>query len=270
MKIDKNKQAFLLFIFLSIIFLGVIQYFFLSSQKESLENKTNLQIVIARYNEDLEWLKEPPFNQYPVIVYNKGPNENYYHAPNIIQNNKLPNIGRDAHTILYHIIEKYDNLADVTVFLPGSAQMLNKFERSKIYVNKCAEYNNSVILFSKNFEFCPNSVHNDLYDFQIDEYVSTDEKNKILNPENKLLPAEIRPFGKWHKTRFPNANDVHFISYNCIIGLSKKHILQKPKSYYQNLITELSTHSSPEVVHYYERAWFSVFHPMSGSVVIEY
>ena len=270
MKIDKNKQVYFIFIFLCVLFLGGVQYFFLSSQKESLENKTNLQIVIARYNEDLEWLKEHPFNQYPVILYNKGPNDNFYHAPNILEHIKLPNIGRDAHTILYHIIEKYDNLADVTVFLPGSAQMPNKFERSKMYVNSCAKYNNSVILYSKFSEYFPNSVNNDLYHFQLDNYVSTDPKNKNLNPEDKLLPAEIRPFGKWHQTRFPNVNDVYYISFNCILGLSKKHIHQKPKSYYQNLIKELSTHSSPEVVHYYERAWFSVFHPLYDSVVIEY
>ena len=269
MKIDKNKQAFLLFIFLSIIFLGVIQYFFLSSQKESLENKTNLQIVIARYNEDLEWLKEPPFNQYPVIVYNKGPNDNYYHAPNIIQNIKLPNIGRCDHTYLYHIIEKYDNLADVTVFLPGSAQMNTKINKAKNQVKYCAEYNNTV--FITNIQdmnsYHKNGVKNELYHFQLDDWNSSDETNKQLNTEAKLLPATIRPFGKWYDEHFPNIH-IKLVNYGGIFGISKKHIIQHPKSYYEKLIGELNTHSNPEAGHYFERAWVAVFYPNEDAVII--
>jgi hypothetical protein len=242
----------------------------LHNQYEPLENKTNLQIVVARYNEDLEWLKEEPFNQYPVIVYNKGPNQDFYHAPNIQKIIPVKNVGRDAHTILYHIIENYDNLADVTVFLPGSVQMEHKIQKAKEQVIECAKYNNTVII-SKQYinapNYHPNGIQKELNDFQIDDYVSTDTKNKDLNPENKLLPAEIRPFGKWHATRFPNIQ-TNYISYNCIIGIGKKHILQHPKSYYENLIRELSTHSSPEVVHYYERAWFSIFTPNNDAVIV--
>ena len=36
-----------------------------------------VEIVVARYNEDLEWIKNEPFNKYKYTVYNKGPNENY-------------------------------------------------------------------------------------------------------------------------------------------------------------------------------------------------
>ena len=36
-----------------------------------------LQIVVARYKEQLIWLKEDPFNKYSVVVYNKGGDDNY-------------------------------------------------------------------------------------------------------------------------------------------------------------------------------------------------
>jgi hypothetical protein len=266
----RSYSTFFFIFFIVLCFLGILLFLIKNrnTQKETLENNINLQIVIARYNEDLEWLKEEPFNQYPVIVYNKGPNTDFYHAPNITQIIPVKNIGRDAHTILYHIIEKYDNLADVTVFLPGSSQMEHKIPKAKSQVTECAKHNNTVIIKNNSStSYHPNGIQKDLNDFQIDDYASTDTKNKDLNPENKLLPAEIRPFGKWHATRFPNIQ-TNYVSYNCIIGISKKHILQHPKSYYENLIRELSTHSSPEVVHYYERSWFSIFTPNNDAVIV--
>jgi hypothetical protein len=79
-----------------------------------------IQIVIARYSENLEWMKESPFEGHEYIVYNKGPNEDFYRSEDLKDVIELDNVGREGHTYLYHIIHNYDNLADVTVFLPGS------------------------------------------------------------------------------------------------------------------------------------------------------
>ena len=59
------------------------------------------RIVVARYNEDIEWLN----NYKNVIIYNKGEKVQTKHK--VIE---LPNIGREAHTIFYHICENYENL----------------------------------------------------------------------------------------------------------------------------------------------------------------
>ena len=37
----------------------------------------NIDIVISRYNEDLKWTLEEPFNEFQYIVYNKGDNEEF-------------------------------------------------------------------------------------------------------------------------------------------------------------------------------------------------
>ena len=34
--------------------------------------KNNIEIVVSRYNENLSWLNEYPFNQFEYIVYNAG------------------------------------------------------------------------------------------------------------------------------------------------------------------------------------------------------
>ena len=36
------------------------------------ENNINIEVVVARYNEDLSWTLEEPFNKFQYTVYNKG------------------------------------------------------------------------------------------------------------------------------------------------------------------------------------------------------
>jgi len=78
-----------------------------------------MEIVIARYNEDLSWLKKIP-KSIKITIYNKGLDniEISDIKYNII---KLPNIGRESHTYLYHIINNYDNLAHKTIFCQGDS-----------------------------------------------------------------------------------------------------------------------------------------------------
>ncbi len=62
------------------------------------------EVVVAHYQEPLTWL---PRCLHPARVYSKGPGGD------------LPNIGREAHTWLYHCATRYNDLADTTIFLQG-------------------------------------------------------------------------------------------------------------------------------------------------------
>jgi hypothetical protein len=78
------------------------------------------EIVIARYNEDLSWLKKIP-KSIKITVYNKGLDD-IIKIPNVKYDIiKLPNVGRESHTYLYHIIHNYDNLAHKTIFCQGDS-----------------------------------------------------------------------------------------------------------------------------------------------------
>ena len=68
-------------------------------------------IVNARFNEDLKWLED--FTDFNIHIYNKGNNID-------LKNVVLPNIGREAHTYLTHIVNNYDNLDDFIVFCQGN------------------------------------------------------------------------------------------------------------------------------------------------------
>ena len=102
--------------------------------------KNNVEIVISRYNEKLEWLNEDPFNKFEYIIYNKGDNDNFVktNVKNII---KLPNIGRCDHTYLYHIVNNYNNLSNIIVFFTGSLNIKVKKKKAISILNNIINSN---------------------------------------------------------------------------------------------------------------------------------
>ena len=228
--------------------------------KEAFSDK-KIEIVIARFQENIDWLNNYPFSQYPVIVYNKG-NNNGVKINNLKQIHNIKNIGRESHSYLYHIIRNYDNLADITIFLPGSADNTHKISRSTRLIEEIASNNQAVFIGQKY-----NDVKNDLYSFELKNYNATNSENTQINPSSKLSESTISPFGKWFESIFKNIKIQH-VSYNSIFSISKEDILQHPKSYYQHLINELTT-ENPEQGHYFERSWEAVFYPLNNTKYID-
>lgn len=87
-----------------------------------------MEIVIAHYNENLNWIIEIP-TDYKITIYNKGNNIDF---PNI----RLENIGRESMTYCHHIINNWDNLADYTTFCQG-----NPFDHSKEFIKQLTPRN---------------------------------------------------------------------------------------------------------------------------------
>lgn len=221
-----------------------------------------MQIVIARYNEKLEWLNEFPFNQFRYIVYNKGENDDFIKT-NVISIINLPNVGRCDHTYIYHIVNNFDSLSPITVFLPGSIDgMESKKKNAKRILENIARFKTAIFLGTFS-----NNVKEYFDNFTLDEWSCTNSNNYSLNPENKLCPAIIRPFGKWFNFHFGNIT----VKYWCIYGIFSVHkfdIIKHPIERYQKLLAGVERHSNPEVGHYIERSWAAIFHPLSFTKVI--
>lgn len=220
-------------------------------------------IVISRYNEDLEWLKEPRFNNNKVICYNKGTNDAFYKHPNM-EIFTLPNVGMCNHTYLYHIIKNYDNLDDLTLFTTGSCICtdVNKIKVTNETIEKMTTTNDSV--------FCilpiNNSIDN-IYNFTLETYAASTVQN---NPEKMcydLVPCTIRPFGKFYETYFSNIVTTG-INYFSIFGVSKKHILNAPKKLYEDLIEHINKDTHTEAAHYIERVSLALFHPIPKECLV--
>ncbi len=78
----------------------------------------SLELVVARYHEDLQWLRRVP-RRFRVTVYNKGNPLSRPLARAGVQVIDLPNHGREAYAYFYHLCARYTSLSDITVFAQG-------------------------------------------------------------------------------------------------------------------------------------------------------
>jgi hypothetical protein len=169
------------------------------------------------------------------------------------------NVGRESHTYLYHIVHNYNNLADYTMFLPGSCNMEGKKERAKTWIQEIERSNGDGIFVGKKVS----DLKTEFRGFTMEDYASTDVKNKELNPDSRIELSETRPYENWYERRFGNIQ-TDLISEKGVFGMKKEYIIQHPKSYYENLLSDLDKHSNPETGHYFERSWAAVFSPLNG------
>ena len=231
-------------VFIIIILVSIICIF-----KPIPKKSRSITLVVSRFNENLEWLKEAPFNEYPVVIYNKGSNDNFTKTDKVRKVINLPNVGREAHTYLYHVISHYDTLDDITFFVPGSADLWYKQIKAKHVIKNANKLNDSVYYCEPGY-----NVQNQ-YNFSLDSYETTHKSNKTTN--NTFLLSSMRPFGKWYEQNIDGEQDC--VGYHAIFAASKKDIIKNPIEYYKNLIKYCETHPNPEVSHYLERTWSDIF-----------
>jgi len=224
---------------------------------------STIDLVISYYKEDLQWLndyKHIPFRM--IYIYNKGDQPITLEIPHV--EIKLPNIGRCDHTYLYHIIQNYDKLAKVTIFTTGSANMLHKKAQLDFTIKKAVE-TNTTVMFGAPYT---NGL-DDMYTFQLDTWTSSSQKNRDSDPsKTQLEPAPLRPFGKWYTTYFPN-HPIRFVTFGGVFGIDRDHIHSHTIKYYKELISQFPNHSNPEVGHYFERAWVSIFDPIPSKCLYD-
>lgn len=169
-------------------------------------------IVVARYNENLNWTKQ----FLNVIVYNKGNK-----LTNDFNEILLNNVGREGHTYYKHIYDNYDNLADYTIFLQG-----NPFDHSPNIISDLNKYTNNKDL-SIDFEFLSRNILN---------------CNLSGCPHHSGLPL-IETYEKLFGER---KEDMEFqFGAGAQFIVSKKKILQRPKKFYLKIIEILENNINP-------------------------
>lgn len=267
---------------LSIIIVALCVYFaFLEFNKVKnhfVVNKT-VDIVIARYEESLNWLCHPrireiilnPSIETTFYIYNKGETQieslECYENSTTIHVMKLLNVGRCDHTYLYHIMNRYNDLADVTIFIPASVTLESKigkffFTLERAYKDIDTVFINEHPVMSKK------SVVNAQKSFCLDKYESASPENRINNDTSMQL-SKIRPFKEWYiSADFAKQNgqliDLNIVTYAGIFAISRKNIMKRPLESYQEIIKYVDGHQNPEAGHYIERSWGAIFHPIDS------
>lgn len=252
----------ILFIYFGKIYIDIkFENFEGDIQSKVFENKygKDVQIVVCRYKESLDFLKLGIFDNYKVIIYNKG---DEIVDPDITSKYEiipLENVGKIDHTVLYHIITNYHNLHDSTFFLPAS--YFNHNDKRYVVDVIMDKLNDSPDVYTAiNFNDwqTKNSVLEDLYDFKIDSWVTSDNNNKNPDVDNSMLPCPIRPFGEWYKKMF-GEKKVKKVFYYGIFTIGKGDITKNPVEKYRELISYIDSHPNPEAGHYIERSWTTLF-----------
>lgn len=236
------------------------------SKKENMTNKENIDdtvLVISHYNEDLSYLNQTPFSNYKQVIYTKGIND-----PKCLQCAefiKLENVGVCIHTYLKYIIDNYDNLPKIVIFLAASCMDEHKKDKTLKTIQKVNETGDSVFMVTTYKE----PVAKSLYDFVLDNWPVSSEKNRKLNSDIVLSKSKIRPFGKWYETHFPGI-DIYAVNYQTLFAVSREHIRNRSKESYQKLIQLVDKHKNEESAHYFERAMLAIFHPIPKECIYPY
>lgn len=195
------------------------------------------EIVVAKYKENLNWLI--PYLRH-VTIYNKD--ESNLRSEWI----HLPNVGRESHTYLHHIIQNYDDLADMTLFTQGNIQDIKTFQPLWTYGIPAP--------FRQHGLRSHGSRGNH----------SIDWGKLVLGSYAFHMRFSKYSFGEWWDLyiREPRPDPYHYIvEYKAVFSVHRNQIRSQPKQYYEMLISLISDHSNPEEGHYFERAWYHIFCP---------
>ena len=155
-------------------------------------------LVVAHYREDLSWLEEVQDYVGHVYVYCKDTDQCTKGLPLSLESKKmtvrhLPNVGREAHTFLYHILTHYEHLADRTVFTMSSFQG-----------NYLRQFSLKAALGETKKRFFPlyPEVFAKMRDFKMEAFsqsVSLGDGYDYLQAA-RLMPTQPRPLGAWAQT----------------------------------------------------------------------
>jgi hypothetical protein len=228
-------------IFISLAVFGAIVLTYISSIDVS-----SFEVVIARYKEDLSWV-EKEFPQDNVIVYNKGPDDLQY-LPSHYKVVKLPNIGREIHTYLWHILHNYDSSTQRTLFLQGNPydhhplKPLSKYK--KLYhITRCK--NIIAVCLPVSLDRESEKLHNT-------EWEKTSWADTVIR-KNGLKDFTINVVG------IKNYQIDHLMmTYGAQFAVDKQKIHKRSKEYYEELLKHFDI-KSPIEGHYMERLWDVVF-----------
>lgn len=214
-------------------------------------------LVVAYYKENLGWMKD--FESFPfrtIYIYTKGKQPVPPFQRDNIKIIPLNNIGRCDHTYIYHMHTNYDNLADVTIFTTGSTYLPHKYNNLRFIVPKVFETKNSVFRVVHEPDY-----KNKFKEFKLNAWRSTNKNNQENIIKNTIHPSKIRPFGQWYNTLF-HGIETEYVAYGGVFAVSRAHIHHRKPKMYKELLDDFPEHSNPEVGHYFERTWLSIFHPV--------
>jgi len=243
------------------------------------------EIVLASFAEDLSWVSAYVGKEnIDVTVYEKGQDFPFLLG---VKTLPLPNVGRESHTFLHHIVHNYDKLADWTVFsqatppswgyLVGSSTNGHLPDKVSFddYVQPFPHGRDSTFVLNAATQF-PRGL----------QITRLGLMKQGLNEESSDLCPKLGADGWsdwWFSKDHPHvkfaASMVDFyhryialdeddgkpltiaFAQGARFAVSRERIRSRPLRYYARLLNLLSRHRGPTEGYWMEASWYDVFHP---------
>jgi len=202
------------------------------------------KIIVARYNENIEWLNSEMDN---CIICNKGS------LLNIDNEILLHNVGRESDSYLNYIINYYNELPSVLVF----TQARISDHKGSDDINYLLNIKDCALINTKSQNYMTHT--------ETDSHICPwDKEWNLINGtyylHNNYKNNNRITFIEWYKKKINvNYPDIIHIYPNAIFAIKKEKILNKPIEYYKDLLLEVNHHINPAEGHFFERSWYYIF-----------
>jgi hypothetical protein len=218
----------------------------------------SLGVVVARYEEDLTpWL---PVAEY-AYVYDKGhiPQSNDTVEHDAFRSYiELPNIGREGHTHLYHIVNNWDTLEDYMIFSQAAP-----FDLIGSVVNSTSKMVDVALQVKPNEinPFDPTLFH-DVNDWAKINWTDPKESIWITPSElSSLVFAPYTPAELWNYVLQEDHPPAIRSSHGGTFAVRRETIQSHPLEVYERALERFveANATNPEVGFMWERFWAPVF-----------
>ena len=239
------------------------------------DSEDSWKVVVARYEEGVDWLRM--FRGEEVEIVNKGRKLPWVGVGWTV----LPamNVGREAHSYLWWVVENYDRLPDVVFFTQGSVvdclgPKWSLFARKTEEAGRLlgASGSNWLEVMIRLFYYRCRAADSPgwICDTWSPEGLEANlgAGGRLAEYKGDLEPADrgMREFFReFVDVEGVVGDDEYFnkgrIYWNAIFAVRKERILLRPREYYERLLNyeSLTAGSSVEAAHFYERAWYYIF-----------
>lgn len=240
------------------------------------------EVVISRYSENLHWTKYLPQNI--ITIYNKGNEiskceieEESLKRKRQLNIMHIPNIGREGHTYLYHIMLNYNNLCKRTTFLQGNSLEHSPDLLELLYLSTYYTSCQSLSLYYNRFQSIPPFEIENKYtynifgaryavyrisdDLQIPGFVDVGitevQKHYARKYSTKHIISHF--LNKTFEKNIKN-NDIPF-AFSGLFSVLREKILSYESLHYKRVCSELLSENDQGSYHGYilERCWLYLF-----------
>ena len=198
-----------------------------------------LELVVAHYLENLNWLRRVP-PSFRKTIYTKATQGRLPIGSPDRAESHLPNAGREAHTYLYHLVTRYDSLADYTVFCQGKP-----FDHAYDFHHRLRAFAAGELPDAP-FQWLGHIIDTDTPDGQLFREWSKNDTGEGLD----LAGFHRQLFGLGGPENYPFYLGAQFV-------ISRESVLRQPLDFYQKAL-KLSL-DYPNAAHCYERMWDRIF-----------